>query len=67
MDTAAILNELEAEKERLDAAISALQGSRYGKPRSSGRRGRRTMSAEARRKISLAQKARWKKQKAKAA
>ncbi len=66
MDTAEIIEALEAERERLDTAISALQGSRYGRPRGKGRRGTRTLSAEARRKISLAQKKRWKAQKAKA-
>ncbi len=65
MDTQSIVSELEAERERLDTAISALQGSRYDKPRGKGRRGRRTMSAEARRKISLAQKKRWAAQKKK--
>lgn len=52
-----------AQKEvhRIDAALSAL-----GSPGSNGsNRGRHTMSASARRKISLAQKARWSKQKAK--
>ena len=43
---------------RLEAAVSALSGSKSIKP--SGKR--RTMSASARRKISRAQKARWAKQ-----
>jgi hypothetical protein len=62
-----ILNHLKAARDkaafelgRLDAAISALSGSRS---KSSGFKGtRRKMSASARRKISLAQKARWAKQ-----
>jgi len=49
------------EVHRIDAALSAL-----GSASSNGsNRGRHTMSAAARRKISLAQKARWAKQKAK--
>jgi hypothetical protein len=43
---------------RLEAAISALSGSKSAKP--TGKR--RKLSAAARRKISLAQKARWAKQ-----
>jgi hypothetical protein len=66
MDTAQIIEALETELNAVNAAISALSGSRTGKRR--GRppgKGKRTMSAEARAKISAAQKARWKKQKAK--
>jgi hypothetical protein len=44
---------------RLEAAISALSGSKSAKPTKT----RRKLSASARRKISLAQKARWAKQK----
>jgi hypothetical protein len=63
-----LLKELKREMEKaanrvksLSAAIAALAGDN-----SSDRRiGRRKMSAAARRKISLAQKARWKAQKAK--
>jgi hypothetical protein len=43
---------------RLEAAISALSGSKSAKPTKT----RRKLSASARRKISLAQKARWAKQ-----
>jgi hypothetical protein len=47
------------EVHRIDAALAAL-----GSPSSNGsNRGRHSMSAAARRKISLAQKARWAKQK----
>ena len=63
---ASIVSELRIERtnlasqlERVDAALSVLgklNGGRYTKPR-------RTLSASARRRISLAQKARWAKQK----
>ena len=57
MDTHSILAELEYERNRLENTIRALQngsGSRGHKPS-----GKRRLSAEARRKISLAQKKRW--------
>lgn len=70
MDTTSIISELESQRDRLDRAITALQGSRRspGRPRgtaaaTNGRKGPRHMSAAARRKISEAQKARWAKQK----
>jgi hypothetical protein len=66
MDTAQIIEALETELNAVNAAISALSGRGTGRRR--GRppgKGKRTMSAEARAKISAAQKARWKKQKAK--
>jgi hypothetical protein len=66
MDTAQIIEQLEAERDALDAAISALSGTSKGRRRGAApRKGHRTMSAEARAKISRAQKARWKAQKAK--
>jgi hypothetical protein len=66
MDINEILQQLEAEHERLTTAIAALNGqpkSRrgYGKRKTTG-----TMSASARKRISIAQKARWKAQKAQA-
>lgn len=71
MDTASIIAELEAERDRLDEAIAALQGSRAGRGRTrgraaagNGRRGPRRLSAEARRKIGDAMKKRWAKRKA---
>ena len=72
MDTQSIIAELEAERDRLDEAISALQGGRRkpGRPAmraaSTGgaRRGPRRLSAAARRKISEAAKKRWAKAKA---
>jgi hypothetical protein len=45
--------------EGLRAAISALNGAGSDLRRKSGRKKHRTMSASARRRISLAQKARW--------
>jgi len=64
MDIAAVIAELEAERERLDEAISALRGGKRGPGRSrNGRRHR--MSAAARKKISEAAKKRWAKLKGK--
>jgi hypothetical protein len=57
LDTQQIIADLEAERDRLDKAIAALQG--CGRRKSK----RRTMLAEARRKISIAQKKRWAAQK----
>ncbi len=64
MDTAAIIEALEAERDRLDTAIGALKGSRYGKPRG---KGRRRLSAAERRRISQGMKKRWAERKKKAA
>jgi hypothetical protein len=61
MDTASIIAELEAERDRLDRAIAALRGSRIrftkgtGKP--DGRK--RPHSGATRRKIGQATKRRW--------
>src|SRR5690242_20810971 len=74
MDIQRMLADLNAERNRLDEAISALQGIesaapsgtvRRGRPpgRPAKTRGRRRMSAEARRRISEAAKARWAKRK----
>jgi hypothetical protein len=71
MDTATIIAELTAERDRLDQAIAALRGRQTnrltlsGKP--DGRRRKRHMSAAARRKIGLAMKRRWAERKKKAA
>jgi hypothetical protein len=56
--------QVEAQREvnRIKAALSALKNLSVN----DSKRGRHTMSAAARRKISLAQKARWAKQKRKA-
>jgi len=69
MDTNNILNDLRAQRERINNAIIALEGSvgngRRGRPPASqaaaadGRRGRRRLSAAARKKISDAAKRRW--------
>jgi hypothetical protein len=56
MDTAAIIAQLEEEKERLDAAIAALNAAGPKNRRS----GRRTMSEAARKRIGAAQRKRWK-------
>ncbi len=59
---AGVLKELEQERSRLDQAIRAIGGlvGRNGTGiRIKTRRSKRTLSAAARRKISLAQKARW--------
>lgn len=64
MDTISIIAELEAERNRLDQAIGALQGhgKRAGRTSSNGRR--RHMSAAARKKIADAARRRWAKIKA---
>ncbi len=64
MDIETILAELRAERQRIDSAIAALEGGgRSSAGRGPGigrkRRGPRKMSAEARKRISDAQKARW--------
>jgi hypothetical protein len=62
MDTQQIITELEAERDRLEQAISALRGSlhvRRGPGRGRGRRGRRHLSAAAKRRISEMMKKRW--------
>src|SRR5712691_5693640 len=56
MPIAEIVKQLQSERDRLDVAIKALTGISGSSPRF---RGRRTLSASARRKISIAQKARW--------
>lgn len=55
MDTERIIAELEAERSRLEAAITALQ---RGRART-GRGGRRRLSAAARKRISEGMKKRW--------
>ena len=58
MNTDEILKQLIAERDRLDVAITALQGN--SKPKKSKRK---PMSQEARAKIAAAQKKRWQKAK----
>jgi len=76
-DIASILEELKQERDRLDAAIKALEGTRgrstngrrRGRPggpvpaTTVGKKRRRKLSAAAKRKISEAAKARWAKAK----
>jgi hypothetical protein len=62
MDTQQIITELEAERDRLEQAISALRGSLQGRRLAGGRggrRGRRHLSAAAKRRISEMMKKRW--------
>ncbi len=63
MDTQQIISELEAERDRLEQAISALRGSMAGGRSVAGpgrgRRGRRRLSAAAKRRISEMMKKRW--------
>lgn len=64
-----ILADLKAERDRLDQAISALEGRggpRGGRGRAGGVRRRRHMSPEARRRISEMMKKRWAERKRKA-
>jgi hypothetical protein len=64
-DLSAVLEQLKAERAKLDKAIEALSGI-TGKA-SGGRGGKRRLSAAARAKIAAAQRARWAKFKAKKA
>lgn len=61
MDTQQIISELEAERDRLEGAISALRGSLRGRGNTAGRgrRGRRRLSAAAKKRISDQMKKRW--------
>lgn len=58
MDIDRILEELKAERDRVNRAIEAL-GASSTTPRRRGRRGKRRLSAEGRRRISEAAKRRW--------
>jgi hypothetical protein len=57
LNTEEVVEHLKAERDRLDAVIAVLDGSR--RVGQQGSRGHRRMSADARRKISEAQKRRW--------
>jgi hypothetical protein len=61
MDTEAIIKELEAERTRLDQAITLLQGRRrgVGRPTGSANGRKRRLSPAARKRISEAMKKRW--------
>jgi len=67
VDIIEIINRLRDERARIDAAITALEGASIRRGRKTAMngksRGGRRMGAAARRKISLAQKRRWAKQK----
>jgi len=68
MDIQQILSDLRNERERIDAAIRALEGGGKrgpGRPVGSGRK-RRTMSPAARKRISEMMKIRWAERKKKA-
>jgi hypothetical protein len=61
MDTEAIIQELEAERTRLDEAITALQGRKQGvgRPTGSTNGRKRRLSPAARKRISEAMKKKW--------
>ena len=68
MDIDNILQDLGEERDRIENAIVALEGSgrgrrRVGRKPANGRRGRRRLSAAAKKRISQAAKARWAKAK----
>ena len=65
-DLGAVLEQLKQERAKLDQAIAALSGVVGGKDRKR-RRGKRTLSAAARKRIGDAQRARWAKVRAKKA
>ena len=74
MDIQSLVSELRAERNRLDLAISALEGltssaARRGRPPKAASAGgkRRTMSPAARKRISAAMKQRWAKWRGKSA
>jgi hypothetical protein len=72
MNTKSILSQLKAELNRINRAITALEAlgddtQRTAAPAKAVRRGRRKMSAAARKRISLAAKKRWAALKAKKA
>jgi hypothetical protein len=68
MDIDNIVSDLKAQRNRIDQAVSALEGSalRRGRPPKSAS-GKRTMSPAARKRISAAMKLRWAKWKGKSA
>jgi hypothetical protein len=69
LDTQSIIAELEAGRDRLNAAIEALQGTRGKRSKPAGKTDgrRRQLSAAARKRIGEAMKKRWAERKKKAA
>jgi hypothetical protein len=69
LDTHSIIAELEAERDRLNTAISALQGrhGKRGRPAGKTDGRKRHLSAAARKRIGEAMKKRWAERKRKAA
>ena len=65
-DLGAVLAQLREERVKLDRAIAALNGI-AGRKTGGGRRGKRTLSAAARKRIADAQRKRWAKFKSKKA
>jgi hypothetical protein len=59
MDIASILSELSAERDKLQQAINALERTSGTSENRREPKPRRTMSADARRRIGLAMKKRW--------
>ena len=64
MDTKRMLAEVEQEITKLTRIADALRGSEWNHTSPRVNQGKHSMSAASRRKISLAQKARWEKQRA---
>jgi hypothetical protein len=67
MDLKSIVEQLKSERDRISQAIAAIEGVKTSTGRATrtvrkGRAGRRRLSAEARRRISEAQKKRWARQ-----
>ena len=67
MDTATIIAELEAERDRLNQAIAALQRRQGGRPAGKPDGRKRHLSAAARKRIGAAMKKRWAERKKKQA
>jgi hypothetical protein len=59
MDTQAILTQLKEERDQIQRAIDALEGTKAITGKRRGSKPGRHMSAEARRRIGLAMKKRW--------
>ena len=59
MDTGRILKEIEAEIAKLERVAKALKGIETEATPSQSKKGKRKISAATRKKLSLAQKARW--------